>query len=191
MACRFASARGKGSHGMLYFGSRRTVVPDLKRELKTGTLRAMHESRFTYPASLRPASRIARREKGYLVRFRDLPEAITQGDDLQDALVQAADCLEEAIAARIVADDGIPSPSRPARGERIVPLPAQMAAKAALYLAMRQAGISNVELARRLGCDEKDVRRLLNPRYGSKLPRIDAALAALGKRIEIVLRDAT
>jgi len=41
IACRFASARGKGSHGMLYFGSRRTIVPDLKRELKTGTLRAM------------------------------------------------------------------------------------------------------------------------------------------------------
>ena len=33
--------RGKGSHGTLYFGSRFTVVRNLKDELKTGTLHAM------------------------------------------------------------------------------------------------------------------------------------------------------
>ena len=37
----FAAERGKGSHGTLYFGSRLTVVRDLKDELKTGTLHAM------------------------------------------------------------------------------------------------------------------------------------------------------
>ena len=37
----FMPERGKGSHGTLYFGERRTTVPDPKRELKTGTLRAM------------------------------------------------------------------------------------------------------------------------------------------------------
>jgi len=33
--------RGKGSHATLYFGSRCTVVRNLKDELKTGTLHAM------------------------------------------------------------------------------------------------------------------------------------------------------
>jgi mRNA interferase HicA len=33
--------RGKGSHQTLYFGSRFTVVRNLKDELKTGTFRAM------------------------------------------------------------------------------------------------------------------------------------------------------
>ncbi|MFL6199317.1 MAG: type II toxin-antitoxin system HicA family toxin [Thermoanaerobaculia bacterium] len=33
--------RGKGSHGMLYFGSRFTVLRNLKDEVKTGTLHAM------------------------------------------------------------------------------------------------------------------------------------------------------
>jgi mRNA interferase HicA len=37
----FAAERGKGSHGTLYFGSRFTVVRNLKDELKTGTLHAM------------------------------------------------------------------------------------------------------------------------------------------------------
>ena len=48
-----------------------------------------------------------------MVTCRDLPEAITQGETREEALAEAADCLEEAIAARI--DDGrdIPSPSAP------------------------------------------------------------------------------
>ncbi|HEX3554397.1 MAG TPA: type II toxin-antitoxin system HicA family toxin [Thermoanaerobaculia bacterium] len=37
----FIPERGKGSHGTLYFGSRFTVIRDLKDELKTGTLHAM------------------------------------------------------------------------------------------------------------------------------------------------------
>lgn len=80
---------------------------------------------------------------GYVVTWRDLPEAITQGNTRKKALAEAADCLEEAIAARI--DDGrdIPSPSVPKRGERTVSVPPSMALKAAVYLAVREAGISN------------------------------------------------
>lgn len=33
--------RGKGSHQTLYFGSRKTVIPDPARELKTGTYKAI------------------------------------------------------------------------------------------------------------------------------------------------------
>jgi mRNA interferase HicA len=32
---------GKGSHGRLLINGRRTVIPDLKREVKTGTLIAI------------------------------------------------------------------------------------------------------------------------------------------------------
>jgi mRNA interferase HicA len=38
---RFEVKRGKGSHGTLYFGSSRTVVQDLKKELPIGTLHSM------------------------------------------------------------------------------------------------------------------------------------------------------
>lgn len=37
----FRKERGKGSHGTLYYGSRFTVVPNLKGELKKGTTHAM------------------------------------------------------------------------------------------------------------------------------------------------------
>ena len=152
----------------------------------------MSRQRFVYPAAFTRASRHARGEKGFVVSFRDFPEAHTQGENEADALSMAADCLDEAIAARIVANESIRAPSRPARGDRLVAPSGLMAAKAALYLALRQSKVSKSALARRLGCDEKDVRRLLDPRFGSKLPRIEAALAALGKRliIDLAERDA-
>lgn len=37
----YRAERGKGSHGTLYFGNRRTIVRYPKDELKTGTLHAM------------------------------------------------------------------------------------------------------------------------------------------------------
>jgi mRNA interferase HicA len=41
MACQFIPERGKGSHGTIYFGDRRTVIRNLRDELKPGTFHAM------------------------------------------------------------------------------------------------------------------------------------------------------
>lgn len=41
IAVRFEAERGKGSHGTLYFGSSRSVLQNLKKELPIGTLHAM------------------------------------------------------------------------------------------------------------------------------------------------------
>ena len=141
---------------------------------------------FSYPA---------RFERGdtpgtLVITFRDVPEAITWGKGEKDALWQAADCLEEAIAGRIADGQEIPCPSRATKGERLIPVPAPMAAKAALYLAMKEAKITNTGLARRLGCDEKEVRRMLDPRHPTKLPRIKDALELLGKRLVVGMDEA-
>jgi antitoxin HicB len=125
-----------------------------------------------------------------VITFRDFREAITQGNGEKDALWQAADCLEEAIAGRIADGRAIPKASRAARGERAIPVPAPMAAKAALYLAMGEAGMTNVQLARKLGCDEKEVRRMLDPRHPTKLPRIKEALDVFGKSLVVSVEEA-
>lgn len=140
---------------------------------------------FTYAVKLMPD----KSDGGYVVTCRDLPEAITQGETIEEALIEAADCLDEAIAARI--DDGsdIPVPTAAKRGERLVSVPPSMALKAAVYLAVREAGISNSELARRLSLNEKEARRILDPHHPTKLPRIEQALAALGRRVELSLSD--
>jgi len=141
---------------------------------------------FLYPAKFEHGDRSG----VVVITFRDIPEAITQGKQVEDALWQAADCLEEAIAGRIADGREIPKASRAASGERLIPVPAPMAAKAALYLAMKEAAIANIELARRLGCDEKEVRRMLDPRHPTKLPRIQEALDVLGKRLVVSVQEA-
>jgi antitoxin HicB len=124
---------------------------------------------------------------GCTVTCRDLPEAITEGETLDEALAEAADALEEAIAGRMDDDREIPSPTAPRRGERLVSVPPSMALKAAVYLAVREAGISNSELARRMRLDEKEARRILDPHHPTKLPRIEEALAVMGRRVEMSL----
>src|SRR5215467_15940857 len=136
---------------------------------------------FVYPATLTPDVQ----DGGFVVTFVDIPEAITQGDNVPEALHQAADCLEEAIAGRIRRRDAIPEPSPVQAGHYAVAVPAQTAAKAALYMALCQRQLTQVELAARLQCDEKEVRRLLDPRHASQLSRLEAALALLGQQIVI------
>ncbi|HEY3851381.1 MAG TPA: type II toxin-antitoxin system HicB family antitoxin [Steroidobacteraceae bacterium] len=138
---------------------------------------------FRYAVKLTPE----KASGGYVVTCRDLPEAITQGETIAGALAEAADCLEEAIAARIDDDREIPVPSATKRGERVVSVPPSMALKAAVYLAVREAGITNSEFARRMRLDEKEARRILDPHHPTKLPRIEAALAVLGRHVELAL----
>lgn len=141
--------------------------------------------RFEYPVKL-----IMEKDGGFVVTCRDIPPLITQGDDLADALVQASDAMDEVFATYMKGNLEFPPPSKARRGEHMVSPPAETVAKAALYTAMRTAGISKVQLAKRLGVDEKEVRRLLDPHYGSKLPRIAEAIAALGRRLVIGLEPA-
>ena len=137
-------------------------------------------NRFQYAVLLSPAE-----EGGYVVTCRDLPELVTQGESVEDALEQASDAMDEVFATYLTEGLDFPEPTKARRRERMVAPPLETVAKAALYVAMRRTGISKVQLAKRLGVDEKEVRRLLDPHYGSKLPRIAKAISVLGQRLVI------
>jgi antitoxin HicB len=140
----------------------------------------------TYPASFLTE----KNGKGFHVRFPDLPEALTGGIDLADTHQQAADCLAEALAGRIARGDPIPAPSRLKRGQYPVNVPLYLAPKLALYMAMREGGMRNTELAERLAVSETVIRRMLDPKHNTKPEKIQAALAVLGKRIVVRFEDA-
>jgi antitoxin HicB len=76
------------------------------------------------------------------------------------------------------------------RSQRLVPVPLWLAPKLALYLAMRDQQVNNSELARRLGVHERVIRRMLDPEHATKAEKIQAALAALGKQMTVVVLDA-
>lgn len=140
----------------------------------------------TYPASFLPEAN----GHGFHVRFPDLPEALTGGSDLDDTREQAQDCLAEALAGRIKRGDEIPKPSKLKRGQHWVTVPLYLAPKLALYLAMKESGLRNTELAKRLRVSETVVRRMMDPKHATKPERIQAALTELGKRIVVVFEDA-
>ena len=77
-----------------------------------------------------------------VVSFRDLPECLTAGADETEALAEAADALDVAIAGRIVYPpangDPIPAPSVRRVDEHDVAVPADTAARAALMLPARE-----------------------------------------------------
>jgi antitoxin HicB len=140
--------------------------------------------RFSYPAKFKND----KDDGGFIITFRDVPEAITQAESLDACLIEASDCLDEAVAGRI--DDGleIPKPSKLKTNEKMINLPAQIAIKAALYIAMQEKKVNKSELARRLNVDVREVRRMLNPHHGTKLPSMEQALSALGKQLELHVR---
>jgi antitoxin HicB len=81
----------------------------------------------------------------------------------RDALSQASDAVDEVFATYMIEGTDFAGPSMAKRREHRVAPSAGTMAKAALYVAMREAGISKTQLAKRLGADEKEVRRLLDP----------------------------
>jgi len=141
-------------------------------------------NRLAYPVKLRTDE-----DGRVVVTFPDFSWGATDGADRAEALVEAADCLEEMIATHMRRKEDLPGPSPP-RGRPVVAPGALLTAKAALYLAQREAGLGNVALARRLACRETEARRLLDPRHKSKIERLEKALAALGKRLVVEVRDA-
>jgi antitoxin HicB len=123
------------------------------------------------------------------VSFPDVPEALTWGDDDAEALIVAEDCVTGALRGYVKRGWPIPKPS-PARGRPTVTLPSLVAAKLALYEAMRGQGVGVEELAARLGRAEPAVRRLLYLDHRSHIDQVEAALRCLGKRLEVTVRDA-
>ena len=124
-----------------------------------------------------------------LVSFPDIPEALTEETAEADALAQARDCLIAALGSYVGARRPIPRPS-PARGRATVALPVLMAAKIALYGAMRAQSIGNTALAARLGLTEGAVRRLIDLDHRSHIGQIETALHALGQRLTVATQAA-
>jgi antitoxin HicB len=127
---------------------------------------------------------------GIVVSFPDVPEAITQGGDEIDARAMAEEALD--LALLTYPERGLPLPRPKARGRNLVAasVAPDVATKLALLEAFREAGISKSELGRRINKDEKEVRRILDPKHPTKLPALTATLRALGRRLVIGIEKA-
>ena len=206
------ASEGAGSHGTLYAGHRRTTVKDRKKEIGKGLLAKMladlgdRQGRFLgggttgaspprrteeMPDTYNYPAAIERDEDGrHVVSFPDFGWGATDGATRDEALAEAKDLLRELIATTMREGGDLPEPSRAGRGRPLVVPPVQIALKAALYEAWRQAGISQRRLARDLDVAESEVRRMLNPEHSTKAATIDRALRRLGKRVTVTVGEA-
>jgi antitoxin HicB len=138
---------------------------------------------LAYPVELTPDD-----NGTVLATFPDLPGAVTFGENERDALVHAVDCLETMLLARILDRKDIPPPS-PAQGRLMVRPTLLGALKVTVYRAMRERGWRKADLARALGLNPRQVDRLLDLRHASTVKQLEQALAACGKRADVLARE--
>lgn len=135
-----------------------------------------------YPAHFMPAE-----EGGFVVTFRDIPEAITQGDTEEEAMEMATDALLTAMDFYFEDKRAVPAPSRAKRGERLVSLPPSVCAKVLLLNEMLAQHVSPSELARRVGTTPQNINKVIDLGHTTKIDALNEAMHALGKRLEIVV----
>jgi antitoxin HicB len=127
----------------------------------------------------------------FTITFPDLPWGVSQGENEQDGRDMALDLLRTMLAEHIRRGEEIPRPKSYRGGHfRLISLPALEAAKIELYRVFRASGMRKSDLARALGISKTNVDRLFALSRKSRLEQIEAAFKALGKRVEIEIRDA-
>lgn len=133
--------------------------------------------RFSYPASVTTS------DDGYVVTFRDVPEAVTGGATYDEALQAAVDALAVALDGYIESGQSIPQPTPRHIEEVVVTVPPVRAGALLLKQATVQQSIPIHELAGRLGKTERQTRRVLSGR--GSIDQVITALEALGLRVEM------
>jgi antitoxin HicB len=136
---------------------------------------------FNYPVTLTHDEA----DGGFVVTFADIPEAISQGETVAEAMKAARAALETALNFYFDDKRAVPAPSKAAAGQAVIGLNASLSAKVLLLNEMIYQNIRPAELARRLGTRPQDVNRLTNLRHTTRIDSIAAALLALGKHLEI------
>ncbi|WP_158784130.1 type II toxin-antitoxin system HicB family antitoxin [Pantoea sp. BAV 3049] len=130
-----------------------------------------------YPINLEPY------EGGYVVSFPDIPEALTQGDTREEALEMGLDALITSFDFYFEDNQRVPAPGD-ITGD-FVEVPASVAAKVLMLNAFLDSGLTQVELASRMGVKKQEVTRIFDLHHSTKIDTIQKALSALGRRLEM------
>ncbi|WP_323842592.1 MULTISPECIES: type II toxin-antitoxin system HicB family antitoxin [unclassified Moraxella] len=134
-----------------------------------------------YPVTLTPDT------DGFCVTFRDIPEAISQGDTIDEALEMAKDALAVAMEFYFEDNRAVPMPSTAQDGEHLVGLPPSVWAKVLLLNEMLAQNVSQAELAKRMGIVPQKVTRLVDLSHTTKIDTLAQAFDKLGKHLQVGL----
>lgn len=137
-----------------------------------------------YPAKLQ------KEQDGYVVSFRDIPEALTSGASREEALEMAGDALATAMEFYFEDRRPVPMPSKPRKGEVSVELPASVAIKVLLLNEMLKENVTPSKLARKLDASPQTVTRIVDLHHTTKIDTIAEALKVLDKKLVLSIAEA-
>jgi antitoxin HicB len=129
-------------------------------------------------------------KSGVAVFCRDLPELNSYGDDEAHALSEAVDAIETTLSIYVDERRAIPEASPAQPGEQVIYLPAVTVAKIVLWNTMIERDMRKADLRRLLGVHQVQGDRLVDFLHTSKMEQIEAALAAMGKRLNVSVEAA-
>lgn len=131
-----------------------------------------------YPVNLSKAD-----EGGFFVEFPDIPEALTQGETKEEAMVNALDALVTAFEFYFEDGEEIPEPG--IIKEDYVELPLSVEAKILMLNAFVESKLTQSELAARMDVKKQEVTRLFDLKHSTKIDTIQKAVNSLGHRMEL------
>lgn len=118
----------------------------------------------------------------YVVSFRDIPEALTQGHSLDEAKEFALDALITAFDFYFEDNRVVPAPSEAQEGEYLIELPISVWSKVLLLNAMLEQNVSQSDLAKRLHRSRQEMQRIIDLNHNTKIDTVVEALKQLGKQ---------
>ena len=119
--------------------------------------------------------------KGWFnVSFPDLEGAFTCGCDWKTAMIMAEDCMAVSLASYVDRQKELPTPSAWVKGQEFMTVQPLIAAQLDLYVAMREQGVTTLDLAQRLNIPEGEAKRLLSLDYKTSINEVVEALELLG-----------
>ena len=132
---------------------------------------------IAYPA------RIEKESDGFVVSFRDIPEALTSAATKKEAIDMAADALATAMQFYFEDRRPVPPPSKARKGEQTIELPASVAVKVPLLNEMLKERMTPSKLARKLDTSPQTVSRIVDLHHATKIDTLAEAFKAMGKTL--------
>ena len=129
---------------------------------------------------------ITREGRSWSAVFVDAPGCATLGTSRAKALTAAHEALEGWLEAHLVAGRVPPRPDE-SPGTEPVDVNPQLTVAVELRWARQDAGLTQAELARRVGVSQQQVAKLERPGANPSIATLRKVTAALGVRLELRL----
>ncbi|MBA2710094.1 MAG: type II toxin-antitoxin system HicB family antitoxin [Tatlockia sp.] len=136
---------------------------------------------LTYGAKIEPDG------NGYLVTFRDIKNAFTGGETLEEALFNAQEVLDLMLLDCLEKDEEIPMPSSFKNGEIAIAASPEVAAPVLLHIMRTLNHRTMAEVARTMGVSYQSYQRMESGK-NLTMKSFKKAASALGSTVEIRLR---